>query len=586
MSRSKKKQVVSRPESSEVQILKCIRNIIIKINIFTERGFGQRYNIQDIPTEEFVLEKENYDVFGIDLEHLRAYLNVTNFQALVFAILLDSTLKNKTLSYDAISNKLNCPVLDLIFRYLEIEELMERSIIEAQYYEEDFFDSGKIESGSSEYSDFNYFIPGNIVADIIHNRTFNPTLKRMEDEELLVYFSEIITEHKFQRKWKKIYFKAKTNQYSPLCKKILELSKTNSETNILTLLWLSYSAFENKKLNLDDVAVKVCATRTQAKAFIKLYNEGKGDLIKKGLVQLCPSEIVTNHQIELTEKGKKLFFETIELRNDDEFIKLSGLLMPEEINAKTLFYNEKDGKQIEEIQEILQEQNYQKLINGLAERNMPQGLTILLYGPPGTGKTETVWQLAKKSNRTVKMVDISNIKDKWFGSTERNIKDVFTEYYGYLKRMNTAPVLLFNEADAIFGKRKDVNFSSVAQTENAMQNIILQEMEKFEGILIATTNLTNNLDPAFERRFLMKVRLNPPQPEVSIKIWKQFLPWVNCDEITTLIKSFQYTGAQIENIARKCLIHELKTGMNADIKQIIQFCDEECITQTRKKIGY
>ena len=64
------------------------------------------------------------------------------------------------------------------------------------------------------------------------------------------------------------------------------------------------------------------------------------------------------------------------------------------------------------------------------------------------------------------------------------------------------PILLFNEADAVFSKRKDVNNGNVAQTENAIQNIILEEMENLDGILIATTNLADNLDGAFERRFV------------------------------------------------------------------------------------
>lgn len=80
------------------------------------------------------------------------------------------------------------------------------------------------------------------------------------------------------------------------------------------------------------------------------------------------------------------------------------------------------------------------------------------------------------------------------------------------------PVLLFNEADAIISKRKDVGRSNVAQTENAMQNIILEELENFEGIFIATTNLVSHLITAFERRFLFKIEFRKPELPVKIEL--------------------------------------------------------------------
>jgi SpoVK/Ycf46/Vps4 family AAA+-type ATPase len=85
------------------------------------------------------------------------------------------------------------------------------------------------------------------------------------------------------------------------------------------------------------------------------------------------------------------------------------------------------------------------------------------------------------------------------------IKQVFKDYKSYAKGLQATPILFFNEADAIIAKRKELNFSNVSDTENRIQNILLEEFENFEGILIATTNLVNNMDNAFERRFLFKV---------------------------------------------------------------------------------
>ena len=109
-------------------------------------------------------------------------------------------------------------------------------------------------------------------------------------------------------------------------------------------------------------------------------------------------------------------------------------------------------------------------------------------------------------------------------AVEKKIKEVFTDYKELCNKMKKlkcgrTPILLFNECDAVFSKRKDISYSNTAQTENSIQNIILEEMENLEGILIASTNLTDNLDPAFERRFLFKIQFENPSVEAKKAIW-------------------------------------------------------------------
>jgi SpoVK/Ycf46/Vps4 family AAA+-type ATPase len=113
--------------------------------------------------------------------------------------------------------------------------------------------------------------------------------------------------------------------------------------------------------------------------------------------------------------------------------------------------------------------------------------------------------------------EISETKSKWFGESEKRIKAVFDRYHGLVKEKGIAPILLFNEADAVLGKRRELTQSRLGpdQTENAIQNIILQEMENLNGILIATTNMTVNLDKVFERRFLYKIEFDKPDTEAK-----------------------------------------------------------------------
>jgi SpoVK/Ycf46/Vps4 family AAA+-type ATPase len=97
---------------------------------------------------------------------------------------------------------------------------------------------------------------------------------------------------------------------------------------------------------------------------------------------------------------------------------------------------------------------------------MRSGFTCLFYGEPGTGKTETVNLIAKETGRDIMQVDISETKSCWFGESEKLIKKIFDKYRAFVEESKVAPILLFNEADAVIGKRKDVTTGNVAQTEN------------------------------------------------------------------------------------------------------------------------
>ena len=211
----------------------------------------------------------------------------------------------------------------------------------------------------------------------------------------------------------------------------------------------------------------------------------------------------------------------------------------------------------------------------------------MLYGEPGTGKTESVMQIAKATGRPIMHVDISATKTCWFGESEKLIKKVFTDYRTLCEKNNIKPILLFNEADAVFSKRKNVNSGNVAQTENAIQNIILEEMENLDGILIATTNLADNLDGAFERRFLFKIRFDKPTIEAKRNIWMNKLSSLSLEEAETLASNYDFSGGQIDNIARKAFIQEVINGVKPTINSLVKLCGEEKISKNNfNRIGF
>jgi SpoVK/Ycf46/Vps4 family AAA+-type ATPase len=189
------------------------------------------------------------------------------------------------------------------------------------------------------------------------------------------------------------------------------------------------------------------------------------------------------------------------------------------------------------------------------------------------------------------MVDIAETKSMWYGESEKKIKEIFDTYRTAVKNSDIAPILLFNEADAVIGKRKEFSSSnrSIDQTENTIQNIILQEMETLSGILIATTNLTQNMDSAFERRFLYKITFDKPSPESRKGIWNSLLPDLPDDEAAELSRKFELSGGQIENIARKIEVDAIINGSDLSMDTLTQYCKEEIhngLNNISKRIGF
>jgi SpoVK/Ycf46/Vps4 family AAA+-type ATPase len=190
--------------------------------------------------------------------------------------------------------------------------------------------------------------------------------------------------------------------------------------------------------------------------------------------------------------------------------------------------------------------------------------------------------LAREAERSLIMVDIANIRDKYVGESEKRLKTVFNNYNKACESFEATPILLFNEADALFGKRINVA-DSVDQMSNAMQNILLQELEDFNGIFMATTNLAASLDPAFERRFLFKVKFDKPAPAVRARIWNEkFKGSVTKATAEKLANEFEFSGGEIDNIAKKALVHEIVMNKKLSYAVLKDFCEHEFLQKSRR----
>ena len=327
-------------------------------------------------------------------------------------------------------------------------------------------------------------------------------------------------------------------------------------------------------------------TRQESIRLKSKFQDGSHPLVKKGIVEVTEGGFLESVQLQLTDKGKEIFLEE-DIDLFENKVNDKDLVQPEKIDEKQLFFEKDLQEQLSMLRDSLVEEYYQKLCNRLEENNLPKGVAILLYGKPGTGKTETAMQIARATGRAIMHVDIASTKTCWFGESEKLIKGVFTKYRKLCEKSKIKPILLFNEADAVLSKRKDSNSSNVAQTENAIQNIILEEMEKLDGILIATTNLAGNLDHAFERRFLFKIRYDNPTIEAKKNIWMDKLPCLSENDAQQLASTYDFSGGQIDNIVRRSLMEEIIKGEYPTLPTLMSMCSQEKISGNgRAKIGF
>jgi hypothetical protein len=333
---------------------------------------------------------------------------------------------------------------------------------------------------------------------------------------------------------------------------------------------------------------------TNAKSKLR---SGEHKLQNKKLIEhKCVDGLADVTKYKLTESAKRELLAEMKINEAEE--QLANMLDASKLTQKQLFFPKDIQRQVDELGSFLQPENYQKIQERMKEKGFRNGFACLFYGGPGTGKTETVYQLARQTGRSIMVVDVPRIKSKWVGESEKNIKALFDRYREQVKKSNennndnknhnrNTPILLFNEADAIIGKRKNGAENAVDKMENSLQNIILQEMEQLEGIMIATTNLQQNMDKAFERRFLYKIKFDKPTEEARAHIWRSMIPELSDLNVHTLASKYDFSGGQIENIARHYAIDTILHGTSDDIlPMLIRHCDNERMDSQQRKVGF
>lgn len=374
------------------------------------------------------------------------------------------------------------------------------------------------------------------------------------------------------------------NTHFPLIEKVTQFNLSTKDAYLfLYLIWKTVTGNESTDIGktLDGIYDSISEKINEMQNMFS----GNHILIKNKLIEIIEAQFFNDTEMKLTDISFQLLNDCdIKLFLNKK--KKDNIIIPSEIVYRKLVFDSDEMHQLETLQNLFEEDKFNETQTRLTKKGLPKGIAVLLHGAPGTGKTEIVKQLAKATNREIMKVEISQSKSMWFGESEKIIKRIFTDYSTYARACKLTPILLFNEADAIISKRKEDTNSSTSQTENTIQNIILEELENFEGILMATTNLANNLDTAFERRFLFKVPFKNPTKKVRAKIWKSKMPHLDDKRCQMLAEKFDFSGGQIDNIIRKSEIQEIIHGTITNFEQILSFCNEESILTKTTKIGF
>ena len=362
---------------------------------------------------------------------------------------------------------------------------------------------------------------------------------------------------------------------------------TNPEKTVLFYV-MAFTTAGVDEFDLNYELDKFCEDPSFPYVFKNRVRSDKSILFREGYLEFIEPFLADFSRISLGERLR----DELEIKDSDvkkPFTpKLSQVMLPDTISEKKLFFNNENQQQIDEVFQITSDA-YNDVMARFEQQGLQPGLTLLFHGAAGTGKTELVKQLAKQNNRVVLMVDISQLHNMFVGQSEKNIRRVFKEYREAMTFYDRTPILLFNEADAIISKRGIVE-KSVDQMYNSVQNMLLQELEDFKGIFIATTNMLINIDTAFDRRMLYKLQFDKPNKETRLAILKQsFIDDVDEGLLVKTSTDYSLTGGQIDNVKKRCLTEQLLFGTaTSEPSKFISYIEQELNFRKNKndKIGF
>lgn len=524
--------------------------------------------------EDSNLSSEFFDACDKHICYASRRLKLAPMQTVMLALFVDRSEDN-SIRMSEIANYVGCRTTKFLRLSKEIDALEDKGYLVA----------------SRSHRQLSYRVPSQVLDAIKDNKPYVPQQVPINDlQSFFDYFNELadqkdddeLTYEKLKSLTKEALESIKDSAY---CKALDRYGLDDDDTLLFTFMAHLYVEDDDNNIGFHDIDNLYDDNDIPRWCKSGLRNRTLSLFDYKLIENVNEDGMARSDAFRLTDFAKQELLGDLKLTNTGKSGK--DLIKHDSFAEKKLIYNEEEGKQVDELLSILSEERFKSVQERLEKAGMRKGFCCLFYGAPGTGKTETVNQIARLTGRNIMRVDVDKIKSCWVGESEKNIKSLFDRYRNICRDSELAPILLFNEADAVLGVRMEGAARAVDKMENSIQNIILQEMETLEGIMIATTNLTSNLDKAFERRFLYKVRFEKPTTEARAKIWESMLPGLSEADATQLASETDLTGGEIENIVRKRTVETILSGSDKiDLDAIRKLCKTERIGSTSNRIGF
>lgn len=509
------------------------------------------------------------------LERLAKKLGVSKAQATLFAIIASSSY-NDNCSLSDIKRHLGCENLDMLRLSPDLKALQRARLI-------------RVTGKKSWFNDESYFVPDEILNCLLYDKEIErQEIGNLDFDAFILHLDTLFKEMEekggnFEGLVNDIRELIKANLQLDFAKKLDRMNLDDKELVLLLKFCLSTLIDQEDSLEYREI-IDLFDNDRQARTEFNQLRNGQHRLIVDKLVEPAGRELFSGDTFRLTDHAKETLLPQKCLKQTP--VDLDELTLATSIAEKRLYYNANDQAQIERLKSLLQPTSFSDIRLRMKQQGMRSGFACLLYGAPGTGKTETVLQIARATGRNIMQVNLSELRSMWVGESEKKVKAVFDRYRNFVEYCEKEPILLFNEADGIIAKRSTNAVHAVDQMENTLQNIILQEMETLDGIMMATTNLTQNMDSAFERRFLYKINFHKPDLATRLHIWQSMMPDLTESDVAILAERYDFSGGQMENITRKATVEHILTGQMPSLEMLIGFCEEENIIENRPRIGY
>lgn len=524
------------------------------------------------------LSKEFFKKAATHIRYVSKKLDMTQEQSVLMSLFIDKS-DDKRIYISELAEYMKCRTVRIIRYMPDIDELERRGLVRCSRSDRRSSYRVPIEVINAFKNDENY-IPRNI-----HDLTCSDLFAELQD----IFTERDDCELTYEGTVEKVKYLLECNRHLVFTSRILGYGFDDDDFCLLMLFCHLFVNDTDDRIRFHDIEFLYKDTRRFSGLKCGLQCE-EHILQEEKLIEFSGEDGFKDRDtFKMTSEAKSFLFPELKIPSMDNDKKRGDMIRHEDISPKQLFYDKSITAQIQELGGLLDEKHYKDVYSRLKANGFRSGFTCLFYGAPGTGKTETVLQLARQTGRDIVQVNVSEIKSMWVGESEKNIKNLFDLYRQKVKEMAIAPILLFNEADAIIGKRQEGAERAVDKMENSIQNIILQEMESLEGILIATTNLAQNMDKAFERRFLYKIKFTKPTLEARTAIWKSMIPSLSEEIAHALANKYDFSGGQIENIARHYAIDNILHGAKAgELATLTEHCDNEQLEKDgiKRRIGF